>query len=68
MKVYRNYPNIKCCATCEFWGAIKRIYNNRVESEEWGICLIGEAVIYKKEKKYRDHCSRYLRWIALDIK
>jgi len=68
MGMYNTYPNTKCCAACEFWGALRRIYSGRVESEEWRICSNRRSSYYRREKRYRDYCSRYLCWIALDMR
>lgn len=68
MGVYKTYSNTKCCATCEFWGALRRIHGHYVESEEWGICSNRRSSYYKGDKRYKDRCSRYLRWIALEMR
>ncbi len=66
MKVYRTLYSLKKCATCEYWGAMRQVRGSSVESEEWGVCSNRRTLNYGREKSYRDSCSRYMRWIALE--
>jgi hypothetical protein len=66
MKVYRTLYSSKKCATCEYWGAMRQVRVSIVESAEWGVCSNRRGSFYGREKSYRDSCSRYMRWIALE--
>jgi hypothetical protein len=66
MKIYKTPDYSKYCATCEYWGAMRQARSSYVESEEWGVCSNRRSSYYGKEKKYRDHCFRYERWVVLD--
>jgi hypothetical protein len=45
---------------------MRQARSSYVESEEWGVCSNRRSSYYGKEKKYRDHCFRYERWVVLD--
>jgi hypothetical protein len=66
MKVYRTSASSKYCATCEYWGAMRQVRLSTVESDEWGICSNRRSSFYGKEIKYKDRCSKYMRWIVLE--
>lgn len=67
METYRVSSSRQCCATCEYWGALRLAYRYDVETEEWGICSNRKTSRYGQETKYRDSCSRYLKWIVLEF-
>jgi len=50
MGVYKTYLNTKCCAICEFWGALRRIYGIMWKVRNGEYVQIGGVVIIKEKK------------------
>jgi len=66
MRGNKVWVKTKCCATCEYWGAMRQAKGSDVLCEDWGICSNRRTLSnYSKEKRYKDKCSKYKIWGVL---
>jgi hypothetical protein len=69
MSVSYSATNVfRQCATCEFWGAPRKVHNGvfrrsvEVDGDLYGECLNGDSIFIRHQQPGASGCSKWMKW------